>query len=124
MRKLMMVIMMVVTMAAAASAKTYSIGWVETDAAVVQTMWSVKEELKEYGIENFTLIQVDDEAMVEKATADLKYKLYVEGGYPMKHRQWCSLIEKDGVKYLRVGNFEKGKIYSVAVYKVVEEIRE
>lgn len=120
MRKLMMIIMMVVTMAAAASAKTYCIGWVETDAAIVETMWSVKEELGHYGIENFSLVQIDDEEMVAKATSDLKHKLYVEGVSP-KHRQWLSVVESNGEKVLRVGNFKNANILSISVYKVISK---
>lgn len=119
MKKLVMIILMVATIMAA-SAKTYNIGWVETDAAVVETMWSVKEELGHYGIENFSLIQIDDEEMVAKATSDLKQKLYVEGVNP-KHRQWLSVVESNGEKVLRVGNFKNANILSVSVYKVISK---
>ena len=120
MKKFMMIMVMVVAMAVTASAKEYVIGWVETDATTVQTMWSVKEELKEYGIDEFSLIQLDDEALVEKATADLKQKLYVEGVNP-RTKQWVSVIEKDGQTLLRVGNYKNGgaTILTVAVYKVI-----
>ena len=116
---IIMTIMAVVT-AVTVSAKEYTIGWVETDATVVQTMWSVKEELSAYGISDFSLIQLDDEALVEKATADLKQKLYVEGVNP-RTKQWCSVIEKDGQTLLRVGNYKNGgaTILTVAVYKVI-----
>lgn len=123
MRKLVLIVTMLVGLVVSASAKMYTIGWVETDAAIVSTMWSVKEELKYYGVEEFTLIQLDDDELVEKATADLKYLLYVKGGFNSKCKQWCSVVEhNNGDMLLRVANFGNGgsRIYTVAVYKVVK----